>query len=347
MSGSMDRAFRNGLMTTNDSTTSAVPGAGAGAARPPPPVPEYAVHDADLAVSINGLTFGYGSERKVLNDLNLHLTKGSRCLLIGQNGAGKSTLLRCLGGRHLVKPDQRMKMLNKSCFYDMTLNFERSYLDTDWGMRTVAFAGYGVPLQADIPVYEMMSKLQNEYPERKAELLDLLGVDLNWRMHRVSDGQRRRVQIFLGLLRPFKVLLLDEVTVSLDVVVRQDLLRWLRKESETRGATIVYATHIFDGLDDWPTHLHYLRNTGSTGWQGPLEELDLYRELRAAGNPSPLLRIAEKWLRAELEASKARNEQEQESGEAAIKDSNPLTIPGVAGGGFSAGRMASHATGLE
>lgn len=43
-----------------------------------------------------------------------------------------------------------------------------------------------------------------------------------------------------------------------DVVVRQDLLLWLRKESEERGATVIYATHIFDGLDDWPTHLTYL-----------------------------------------------------------------------------------------
>ena len=58
-------------------------------------------------------------------------------------------------------------------------------------------------------------------------------------MHQVSDGQRRRVQIFIGLIRPFKVLLLDEVTVSLDVVVRVDLMAWLKKESETRGATIM------------------------------------------------------------------------------------------------------------
>jgi CCR4-NOT complex subunit CAF16 len=50
-----------------------------------------------------------------------------------------------------------------------------------------------VPLQADIPVSGMMSKLQNEYPERRDELLELLGVDLNWRMHKVSDGQRRCV----------------------------------------------------------------------------------------------------------------------------------------------------------
>jgi len=45
-------------------------------------------------------------------------------------------------------------------------------------MRTVAFAGYGCPLQADIPVHGMMQKLQEEYPERRDLLIKLLGVDL-------------------------------------------------------------------------------------------------------------------------------------------------------------------------
>merc|ERR1719284_1288167 len=116
----------------------------------------------------------------------------------------------------------------------------------------------------------MMSNLQAEYPERRDELIDILGIDMNWRMHQVSDGQRRRVQLFLGLVRPFEILMLDEVTTALDVVVRQDLLRWLQKECDTRGATIVYATHIFDGLDEWPTHIHYLHCEGSTRWQGKL-----------------------------------------------------------------------------
>lgn len=42
-------------------------------------------------------------------------------------------------------------------------------------------------------------------PIRREKLIELLDIDLSWRMHKVSDGQRRRVQICMGLLYPFKV----------------------------------------------------------------------------------------------------------------------------------------------
>ncbi|RWW24931.1 hypothetical protein BHE74_00042698 [Ensete ventricosum] len=79
-------------------------------------------------------------------------------------------------------------------------------------------------------------------------IMQVLDIDLSWRMHKASDGQRRRIQICMGLLKPFKVL-------DLDVLARANLLRYLSKECEERGATIIYATHIFDGLEDWPTHV--------------------------------------------------------------------------------------------
>ena len=77
----------------------------------------------------------------------------------------------------------------------------------------------------------------------------------------------------IGLIRPFKVLLLYEITTSLDVCVRQYLLHWINKESNERGATIIYATHIFDGLDDWGTYLHYLTDEVKYGWQGEIQDL--------------------------------------------------------------------------
>ena len=55
-----------------------------------------------------------------------------------------------------------------------------------------------------------------------------------------------------------QVLLLDEITVDLDVVGRLDLLKFFVEECEVRGATIIYATHIFDGLEQWITHLAYV-----------------------------------------------------------------------------------------
>lgn len=155
------------------------------------------------------------------------------------------------------------------------------------------------------------------------------------RMHQLSDGQRRRVQIFLGLIRPFKVLCLDEITTSLDVCVRQDLLRWLVRESDERGATVIYATHIFDGLDEWATHLFYLTDAGRCGWQGKLDDLDVYQELKANHHPAKMLAVAEHWLRKELEARRQLHRTEKALG--ALAHEADLTDRSQ--GGYASGRM--------
>lgn len=53
---------------------------------------------------------------------------------------------------------------------------------------------------------------------------------------------------------------MDEITVDMDVLGRMDLLAFFEEECATRGATIVYATHIFDGLEGWITHVAYLED---------------------------------------------------------------------------------------
>jgi len=46
----------------------------------------------------------------------------------------------------------------------------------------------------------------------------------------------------MGLLRPFQVLLLDEITVDLDVLGRADLMNFLKEECKERGATTIYVS---------------------------------------------------------------------------------------------------------
>lgn len=52
---------------------------------------------------------------------------------------------------------------------------------------------------------KLVMAVENVDPARRARLIELLDIDLRWRMHKVSDGQRRRVQICMGLLQPFQV----------------------------------------------------------------------------------------------------------------------------------------------
>merc|ERR1719326_2613286 len=106
---------------------------------------------------------------------------------------------------------------------------------------------------------------------RKNRLVTLLDMDMSWRLHQVSDGQRRRAQLLLKLLRPSDLLLMDEVTTDLDVVSRQALLQFLREECDERGATVVYSTHILDGLDDWPSHVLHLKD-GKVAYSGLLSD---------------------------------------------------------------------------
>lgn len=64
-----------------------------------------------------------------------------------------------------------------------------------------------------------------------------------------------------------------------------------------RGATIVYATHIFDGLETWATHLAYIQD----GELKRAEKLDEVNELKSSVN---LLSVVEAWLRSETKRQK-------------------------------------------
>ncbi|CAJ0909620.1 17580_t:CDS:2, partial [Entrophospora sp. SA101] len=207
-------------------------------------------HDDDnvLAVDVNGLNFNYGGP-SILNNLNLQLKLGSRCLLVGANGAGKSTLLMILAGKRMVR--SKVLVLGRDSFNDPVPGIR--YLGTEWANNPT--------VKGDVMVSTLLSNMNGDkYPERRDELVGIMDINPKWRMHQLSDGQRRRVQLVLGLIEPWNILLMDEVTVDLDVLVRSDLLRFLRKESETRKATIIYATHIFDGLGDWPSHIAHMKD---------------------------------------------------------------------------------------
>jgi len=255
---------------------------------------------------------------------------------------GKTTLLQVVAGHHMV-PRSAVSVLGRPAFHDTSLvaSGDLSYLGAAW-RKDVAFAGYGVPLQGDLGAGEILSRVPGVDPARRERLVSLLGIDPNWRLLRLSDGQRRRVQVAMGLLKPFKVLLLDEVTVDMDVLGRLDLLAFLAEECETRGAVVVYATHIFDGLQGWATHLAHVSKGkllrggvvsevapemdsgswrsgtgGGGGGGGGGEGSSSDASGSATAKPRKLLTVVEAWLRSERDEARAEKKKRAEAAAAA------------------------------
>jgi len=167
-----------------------------------------------------------------------------------------------------------------------------TYLGVEWVLNPI--------VRSDIDVPTLLSSVGGDYySARRDELVHILDIDLGWRMHAVSDGERRRVQLAMGLLRPWTILLLDEITVDLDLLSRHSFLEFLRRETESRPCTIVYATHILDNLAEWPTHLVHM-SLGKVKKAGTMESFDVEAGGAGSSGNSQLGDVVMKWLREDI-----------------------------------------------
>ncbi len=176
-----------------------------------------------------------------------------------------------------------------------------TYLGLEWVLNPI--------VRTDIAVPELLKSVGGDhYPERRDELVRILDVDLSWHLHAVSDGERRRVQLTMGLLRPWTVLLLDEITVDLDLLSRHNFLQFLKRETESRSCTIVYATHILDNLAAWPTHLVHMALGRVKKWD-EMENFEVPASDGGVEGNSRLGQLVLQWLRDDLEERGPRNGQ--------------------------------------
>ncbi|CAN8095920.1 unnamed protein product [Discula destructiva] len=248
------------------------------------------------SIEVTNLTYAFQDSSLGISDISLHLPPRSRTCLIGANGAGKTTLLRLLAGKRLA-PSNTIAIAGADPFKDGLEGV--TYLGLEWVLNPI--------VRTDIGVVELLRSVGGDaFPDRRDELVHVLDIDTAWRMSAVSDGERRRVQLAMGLVRPWTVLLLDEITVDLDVLSRAEFLAWLKRETEARDCTIVYATHILDNLAGWPTHLVHMHMGTLREW-GVTDTFLAQLEGESSGN-SRLGEVVLGWLRADLKARGPRSQ---------------------------------------
>ncbi|HEY0216125.1 MAG TPA: ABC transporter ATP-binding protein [Cellulomonas sp.] len=192
--------------------------------------------DSDLAVRVTGLHKRYG-EKHAVDGLDLTVGRGEIVAVLGPNGAGKTTTVEILEGyRHRDSGEVRV------------LGVDPQTAGRDWRARI------GIVLQtsndlAEASVGELVHHFARYYPDPRdpEEVIDSVGLreKTRTRARQLSGGQRRRLDVALGIVGRPELLFLDEPTTGFDPEARHafwDLIDALRDT----GTTILLTTHYLE-----------------------------------------------------------------------------------------------------
>lgn len=191
-------------------------------------------------------TFISGKKTVVaVDDINLVVHNGEIFGFLGPNGAGKTTTMRILttllkatsGTAHIVGFD----LMTQS---DM-VRTHIGYVSQSGGLERSATARENLVLQA-----RLYNLSKSEAEHRAEELIDSLQLTsfADRLVETYSGGQRRRVDIALGMVHKPKLLFLDEPTVGLDPQSRAHVWQEIKKLN-SNGTTIFFTTHYLDEAD--------------------------------------------------------------------------------------------------
>ncbi|WP_019558598.1 thiol reductant ABC exporter subunit CydD [Thioalkalivibrio sp. ALE12] len=177
-----------------------------------------------------------GQRTPVLNHLDLEIQAGAHLALTGPSGSGKSTLLAVCAG-FLPPTEGRIQRHARARHF--------AWIDQDAHLfhgslrENLQLARHGM-----IPDAEMATALEQAgLPLDAPELPDGLDTAIGEARHGLSGGQAQRVAVARALLSGHRLWLLDEPTSALDVETEEALLDTLFRLADTRGLTLVIASH--------------------------------------------------------------------------------------------------------
>jgi ABC-2 type transport system ATP-binding protein len=192
--------------------------------------------DPDAAISVRGLVKRYG-ERAAVDGLDLDIRRGEIFALLGPNGAGKTTTVEVLEG-YRKRDGGDVHVLG---------------VDPAKGGRRWK-AQLGIVLQSgagdsQLSVRELLTARASYYagPRDPDEVLELVGLTdkAGARGRTLSGGQRRRLDVALGIVGRPRLLFLDEPTTGFDPEARRQFWALIRSLRDL-GTTMLLTTHYLD-----------------------------------------------------------------------------------------------------
>jgi ABC-2 type transport system ATP-binding protein len=191
-------------------------------------------------LTVRGLSRSYGGF-EALRGLDLDIAPGECVAVVGHNGSGKTTAVRTIAG--LLEPSAGIVEVAGSAVAEEPAGIE--------ARAAMAVVPDTPSLYSDLTVHEHLVLVAvahgvagDDLDERIDLLLGRLGLDgkRDARPGELSRGMRQKVQLGCALIRPYRLLVLDEPVVGLDPASQQTL-RELLLEAKGDGAAIMLTTH--------------------------------------------------------------------------------------------------------
>lgn len=184
----------------------------------------------------------YG-EHHVLQDINLHITKGEVVVICGPSGSGKSTLIRCI---NRLEPIQKGTItVDGTNLGDMTLNLTMLRAEVGFVFQQFNLYPHMTVLENVTLAPVMVRKMgRSEANALGMELLEKVNIPDKAHAYpsQLSGGQQQRVAIARGLAMRPKIMLFDEPTSALDPEMINEVLD-VMKALARDGMTMACVTH--------------------------------------------------------------------------------------------------------
>ncbi|MFE2823409.1 ABC transporter ATP-binding protein [Streptomyces sp. NPDC059271] len=223
-----------------------------------------------------------GDPVTVLHGIDLAVHAGQRLGLVGESGSGKSTVsLTCMGLLPANATAAGQVFLNGT---DILAGGERSIRPHRWKDIAMVFQGAMAAFNPVRTIGKQIAEpmlLHHTQPHRKAarahteHLLDLVGLTpavADRYPHELSGGMRQRAVIAMALACEPKVLLADEPTTALDVIVQAQIADLLVDLTDRLGLGLILVSHDLPLVSQYCEHLAVMRN-GQVVEHGPSARL--------------------------------------------------------------------------
>ncbi len=197
--------------------------------------------DKNTVISVNNVTKDYGQGRGNF-DVSLQIKEGETLGIVGENGAGKTTLIRQLMG--FIKSDQgKIQIYSFDAYKDSAL--------------TKSYIGY-IPGEINFPDVKSGNEFLHNYGRSLGmkeedfdyanEIISRMQLDIRAYPKRMSKGMKQKTSIVAAMMLKAPILILDEPSIGLDPLMREELLK-LILEQKARGATIIMSSNTIEELE--------------------------------------------------------------------------------------------------